>query len=624
MAGNFSIKRYLVAAPTLGLVAGLGFNWSNNSHWAEIFWAAATIPVLLVLIVEIATSLRRGELGLDIVAALSMTAALIVGEALAAVVVAIMYAGGQNLEDFAERRARREMTALLGRVARTAMRHRNGLLEEIAIEMIAPSDRLLIRRGDAVPVDGIVHNGVAVLDQAALTGESLPVRAAPGEPVMSGSINVGDAFDLHASKRSADSTYAGIVRLVEAAQRSKAPMVRLADRFAIVFLIATVALSVGAWLLSGDPIRAVAVLVVATPCPLILAVPVALVAGLSRAAKQGILIKGGKALEALARVRVLVIDKTGTLTRGRARVASVETLSDIPETEVLRLAASLEQASKHILAQSIVEEATIRRLSLSVPSDVVETAGEGVVGTIDGNRVVVGGIGFVAALVPAGSMPDLTRFKSAGAAVVGVSAGGRIVGAITLADELRPEAAGLLAELKRSGIVRIILATGDREEVAVSIAAGLPIDEVQSGLAPNDKVAIVAAARAHGPVLMAGDGVNDAPALAAADISVAMGATGAAAAAEVADVVLLTDDLARLAPAIAIARRSRSIALQSVYVGIGLSLVGMVAASLGYLPPLAGALLQEAIDIAVILNSLRALRGTEASSRLMSLKPQPA
>jgi len=615
MADGISFKRYLVALPAVALVAGLALDWGGNAAWAGILWAAGTVPVLLVLIVEIVTSLRKGEVGLDIVAALSMTSAIAVGEPLAAVVVAIMYAGGQNLEDFADRRARREMTALLGRVPRTAMRHRDGGLEEVAIETIIPSDRLLIRRGDAVPVDGTVTGGVAVLDQAALTGESLPVRAAAGETAMSGSINVGEAFDLVAAKTSAESTYAGIVRLVEAAQRSRAPMVRLADRFAIVFLVVTLALAGAAWILSGDAVRAVAVLVVATPCPLILAVPVALVAGLSRAAKQGILIKGGRALEALARVKVLVVDKTGTLTRGSARVVSIVTLADVPDDEVLRRAASLDQASGHILAKAIVAEATRRALPLSVPADVIETPGEGLVGTIDGDPVALGGIAFVAGLVPGGNPPELVRLKAAGAAVVAVASAGRMVGAIVLADELRPEVAGLLAELKRTGIARIILATGDREEVARSIAAGLPIDEVRSRLSPDDKVAVVAAARIHGAVLMTGDGVNDAPALAAADISVAMGARGAAAAAEVADVVLLVDDIGRLAPAIAIARRSRRIALQSVYVGIGLSFVGMVVAAFGYLPPVAGALVQEAIDVSVILNALRALGGGTRSAQ---------
>ena len=279
--------------------------------------------MLLVLLIEIVTSLRRGDVGLDVVAALSMGGALAFGEHLAAVVVALMYAGGQYLESFAERRASREMTALLSRVPRTALRHRDGRLEEVALGYIEPGDRLLVGHGDVVAVDGTVSSGLAILDQAALTGELLPVKRTLGEAVLSGSTNAGDAFDLSATHRAAESTYAGIVRLVEAAQRSKAPMARLADRFAIVFLAVTAAIAGAAWFWTGDPIRALAVLVVATPCPLILAVPVAIVSGVSRAAKFGVLVKGGKALETLSRVRVLVIDKTGTLTHGRARVIEI-------------------------------------------------------------------------------------------------------------------------------------------------------------------------------------------------------------------------------------------------------------------------------------------------------------
>jgi cation transport ATPase len=347
------VRPILVVVPLLGLILGWGAHLAGAGQWSGSIWTAATIPVLGALLVEIAASLRRGDVGLDIVAALSMTGALLFGEHLAAVVVALMYAGGQYLESFAERRAEREMTALLGRVPRTAVRYRDGRLEEVDLGTIAPDDRLLIRQGDVVPVDGTVARGTAVLDQAALTGEALPVRKEHGEPVMSGVTNAGDAFDLTATHRAAESTYAGIIRLIEAAQASKAPMARLADRFAIVFLALTVALAGGAWLGTGDPIRALAVLVVATPCPLILAVPVAIVSGVSRAAKAGVLVKGGPALEALARVRVLVIDKTGTLTHGEAQLATVQP-ADLPSETLLRLAASLDQASKHVIARALV------------------------------------------------------------------------------------------------------------------------------------------------------------------------------------------------------------------------------------------------------------------------------
>ena len=565
--------------------------------------------MLAALLIEIVTSLRRGDVGLDIVAALSMTAALAFGESLAASIVALMYGGGQYLESFAEKAARREMTALLSRVPRTAVRHRDGQLEEVVLELLRPGDRLLIRRGDVVPVDGTVAAGVGVLDQSALTGESMPVKVPCGEAAMSGSTNVGEAFDLTATRRAAESTYAGIVRLVEAAQRARAPMSRMADRYALVFLMVTILLAAAAWGLTGDPIRAVAVLVAATPCPLILAVPVAIVSGLSRAAKLGILIKGGKAIETLARVRSLVIDKTGTLTAGQATIVSTKTADGVSDDELLRIAASLDQASKHVIAQTIVAEARSKGLILAVPSDVVETPGEGVTGTVEGHKVVVGGLHFVAGKIPDAGLSLLPHDRPPGALAVAVAIDGSLAGVLVLADELRAGTEALLRELRSMGIERIVLATGDRHEVAESIAAGLSLDLVRSELTPDQKILVVLSERKNGPVMMIGDGVNDAPALAAADVGVAMGAKGAAASAEAADVVLLVDQLDRILPAIQIARRSRFIALQSVVAGIGLSTMAMIAAAFGLLVPVEGALLQEVIDVAVIFNALRALRG---------------
>lgn len=617
MRSDFINRSVLVALPAFGLVSGLALPMLGQPAWQGWVWAAFTFPVLLTLLYDIVSSLRRGEIGLDIVAALSMTAALAVGENLAAVVVALMYAGGRYLEASAERHARREMTAILARVPRTAVRHGIGRLEEISLEAIVPGDRLLIRQGDVVPVDGTVASGVAVLDQSALTGEPIPVQQRAGDEVMSGSTNAGEAFDLFASHHAAQSTYAGIIRLVEEAQRSKAPMSRLADRFAMLFLGVTVLIAGLAWYWTGDPIRAVAVLVVATPCPLILAVPVAIVSGLSRAARYGILIKGGKAIEALARVYSLVIDKTGTLTDGRARVVSINVAADAMADEVLRIAASLDQASKHIIAQTLVAEAHELKLQLAIPANVVETAGEGIEGVVEGRYVVVGGIRFVKSKLVAGTKDSIQQSQIAGAVIVAVSMDGELIGEIVLADELRAGTKGLLQDLRKLGIQRIVLATGDRREVAEAVAVDLGIDAVKSELAPDQKVLVILTERKNGSVMMVGDGVNDAPALAAADIGVAMGARGTAASAEAADVVLLVDHLDRIVPAIQIARRSRFIALESVFAGIGLSLVGMVAAALGYLTPVQGALLQEAIDVAVILNALRAVGG-RTSDRLLA------
>lgn len=600
------LKTFLLLIALAGLSTGLSLHVMGRTSAAEVAWTAGTAPVLAALLVEILRSLRRGEVGLDIVAALSMSAALAFGETLAAAVVGLMYAGGTFLEGFAEGRARREMRDLLSRFPRTATRNRNGELEEVLLDDIAPGDRLLIRQGDIVPVDGRIASRTAFLDTSALTGESLPLRLGEGDEAMSGSTNSAEAFDLVASRIARDSTYAGIVRLVEEAQRSKAPMSRLADRWSLGFLAVTLAIAFAAWWSTGDPIRAVAVLVVATPCPLILAVPVALVAGLSRAAHFGVLIKGAKPLEAMARVRTLILDKTGTLTDGRPKIVSIESHDGTRGEDILGFAAALDQASTHPVAQAIVAAAKERHLDLPVPDEVAEIPGEGVAGRVAGRGVVVGGHGFVARRV-GGTSNDPPEL-AAGSVLVAVAADGRMVGHLVMSDPLRDGAREMLAGLRREGIERILLATGDRADVAQRVTEGLDLDALRAELTPDQKVLLVLTERKNRPVMMVGDGVNDAPALAAADVGVAMGARGAAASAEAADVVLLVDRIDRLGPGIEIARRSRQIAVESVVAGIGLSILGMVAAAFGYLTPVQGALLQEAIDVAVILNALRALR----------------
>ncbi|MBB3980065.1 heavy metal translocating P-type ATPase [Rhizobium azooxidifex] len=592
-----------VGALASGLVLAFGI---GRTELASNVWLVGVVPVLAALLIEILRSLLRGEVGLDIVAALSMSAALLFGETLAAAVVAVMYSGGTFLESFAEGRARREMRDLLSRVPRTATRHCNGALEDVPLDAILPGDRLLIRRGDVVPVDGTVASSAAFLDTSALTGESLPLKTASGGEAMSGSTNAGEAFDLVAMRPAKDSTYAGIVRLVEEAQASKAPMSRLADRWSLAFLLVTLAIAFSAWWLTGDPIRAVAVLVVATPCPLILAVPVALVAGLSRAARYGVLIKGAGPLEAMARARTLILDKTGTLTDGRPQIVSIGTYGGIQEDEMLSLAAALDQATKHPVAQAIVAAAGERGLALPVPTEVTETPGEGLAGLVGGRSVVVGGHGFVIRHVGATAVEPPAL--AAGSVLVAVGIDGKLAGHLVMADPLRDDTHGMLSALRRQGVSRILLATGDRQDVAERVAEGLGIDGIRAGLTPDQKVLLVLTERKHGPLMMVGDGVNDAPALAAADIGVAMGARGAAASAEAADVVLLVDRVDRVAVGVEIARGARRIALESVVAGIGLSVIGMVAAGLGYLTPVQGALIQEAIDVAVILNALRALR----------------
>ena len=599
----------LLAIAGIGVAGGFVARIIGRGDSSDTLWAAATVPVLISLLIEIAGSLRRGEVGLDIVAALSMSAALIFGEYLAAAVVALMYASGQYLESFADRRAGREMTALLARVPRSAMRHRDGALEEVPLAAIMPGDRLVIRNGEVVPVDGVV-DGDALLDYASLTGESLPVPRRAGEEILSGAGNLGQAFDLTATHRAEESTFAGIVRLVTQARLAKAPMTRLADRYAIVFLIGTVVLAGAAWLLSGDPIRGLSVLVIATPCPLILAVPVAIVSGLSRAAASGVLIKGGGALEAIARVRTIILDKTGTLTGGAVRLVATHVAPGYDAETALRLAASLDQASMHVIARALVAEAQARKLALVPPRDVVEYPGQGMSGEIDGAETIVGGLAFVEGRSRRAEGLAFESAMAPGTVLVALAIEGRLVALFVLADLVRAGARDLLEALKRNGIERVLIASGDLQAVADHIADGLPVDLVKGDLTPEQKVALVLAERRTAPVMMVGDGINDAPALTAADIGVAMGAKGAAASAEAADAVILLDRIDPLLPAVRISHRAIAIARQSVGVGLGLSIAGMSVAALGYLTPVQGALIQEAIDVAVILNALRVLRAS--------------
>jgi heavy metal translocating P-type ATPase len=600
------IKVALAALSLVGLFIGLLAPWLTIEVWRPAIWAAAAGIVLAALLSQIVSTLRRGEFGLDIIAALSMGTALLFGEMLAAAVVALMYAGGQLLEDYAQARARSEMHALLGRAPKRALRYLDGQLREVPAEELVPGDRVLVRQGEIVPADGVVESGTALLDHSVVTGESVPVLRRQGEAVLSGTSSLDMAFDMVVTKPAAESTYAGIVRLVAAAQEAKAPMVRLADRYAMWFLLVTVALATLAWAASGDHLRALAVLVVATPCPLILAVPVAIVSGISKAARRGVLIKGGPVLEVLAGAQTLVIDKTGTLTGGKASLSEIVTRGRWTADEMLRLAASLDLASSHVIAASIVEAARERGLKLSRPVRAREIPGKGISGLVDGQRVAVGGGGFVAQAMKLRRIVE--PHGPPGSVQVAVGIGGKLAGFLILADEVREDAAKALRELRNAGISRVVLASGDQRSVVEKVGKSLGIDELRSELDPKGKIDVVLAERQRGPVLMVGDGVNDAPALAAADVGISLGVRGSSASAEAADAVLLVDRLDRLAEALVISRQSKRIALESVYAGLGLSLAGMIAASLGYLTPVQGALLQEVIDVAVIANALRALR----------------
>jgi heavy metal translocating P-type ATPase len=533
-----------------------------------------------------------------------------------------MYAGGNVLEDFAVARAERDLKSLVDRAPRVAHRRGERGVEDIAVEQVAVGDAILVRAGEIIPIDGVITGAGAVIDESALTGEPIPVSRGKGEPALSGTLNAGETFEVRAVATAGASTYAGIVRMVTAAQTAKAPFIRLADRYALVLLPITLAVAGAAWLLSGDSIRGLAVLVAATPCPLILAAPVAFIAGVSQAARNGILIKGGGALEALARTHTVMFDKTGTLTVGGARLIAVETAPGESADEVLRLAGSLEQASHHIVAAAIVEAALARGLAIEVPQDARETMGSGLEGRVGDRKVCVGSH----ELVHGARKPEqwavhvLRRASWRSALSVFVSVDGRTVGALLLGDELRRETPRAVQTLRNAGVSRIVMVTGDRADAAETIGAALDLDAVLANRVPSDKVDAVATEQRLSPTLMVGDGINDAPALAAADVGIAMGARGASASSEAADVVILVDRLDRVADAVVIAKRARAIALQSIAAGLAMSGVAMGLAAFGWLTPVAGALTQEAIDVAVILNALRAL----VPARKFGHRPMPS
>jgi heavy metal translocating P-type ATPase len=614
---KFSSATVFLALSVVGIATGGAFRLAGSAHAADLAWAITTAVGLVPIVWEVVAGVARRQPGVDVIAVLAMGGALALGEYLAGAVIALMLATGRSLEEFADTRAHRELSALLERAPRTAHRYAGAELRSISIEEVGPGDRLLVKRGEVVPVDGILESENAVLDESALTGESRPVECVRAERLRSGAVNAGESFDLRAVASARESTYAGIVRLVEQAQREKAPFVRLADRYALVFVPVTLAIAGGAWAITGDAVRALAVLVVATPCPLILAAPIAIVAGISRAAKRGIIVKGGGSLEALARGTVLLFDKTGTLTAGAPELTDVELFGGGDPAEVLRLAASLDQVSPHVLAGAIVTAARRRDLPLTFPIEVREEGGSGIRGIVDGRTVALGKASWVA---HGGPLPDRARevrrrTAMEGSSSVFVSIDGAVVGTLILDDPIRPDTPRVIRTLRRAGVKRVVMVTGDHADVAESVGIAIGVDRILSERDPADKVDAVRAEGEGAVTIMVGDGVNDAPALAAADVGVAMGARGSTASSEAADVVLAVDRLDRVAEAIRIARRSRGIALQSVLAGMGLSFGAMFLGAAGLLVPVAGALVQEAIDVAVIVNALRALRGDRASAQ---------
>ncbi len=603
---------WMLAVTGAALALG-GALWAAElQSLAQVAWAVAGLAPLTWLVRDIVAELRAGRPGVDVIALLAVVGALLLGEFLAASVIGLMLATGRFLDAYAAGRAERELTTLLSRAPQEAHKLMSGDVQNVPLDQIGPGDQLLIKAAEVIPVDGIVIESPALIDEAALTGEPLPVEHPPGDVVQSGTVNAGGAFHLQAVSTAETSTYAGIIRMVRDAQKSRAPVVRLADRWAGWFVPATLAVAALAWGVSGDPVRALAVLVVATPCPLLLAVPIAIVSGMSRATRQGIIFRGGAPLETLARAKNAVLDKTGTLTMGEPVARSVTGLHDgVDLDETLQLAASVEQVSTHVLARAVVAEARRRGLALHLPDEAFEEAGGGIVGRVKGHTVAVGKPSWVLGGRPEPDAMQHHRRRMLRMAPLStyIAVDGVVAAAVSFDDVIRHDSAAAIRRLRRTGVEHIVMATGDHPEVAQSVGLALGIDEVLAECTPTEKVETLEALRTTGTTAMVGDGINDAPALAAADVGVAMGARGATASSEAADVVLMVDRLDRLVDGIRIARRSRVIAIQSVGIGMTLSALAMAVATAGYLTPIAGALTQELIDVVAIANALRALRG---------------
>ena len=607
-------ERALAVVAFAALLAGAILWLLGEPGWADAAWGLGAAVVLVPLTVDTARSLFHGDVGVDAIALIAIAGALVLGEQLAAAIVALMMSGGAALEAWAAGRARRELRLLVDRAPRVAHRHLDGRVEQVPVEELRVGDLVAIRAGELVPADGVVEGADAIVDESSLTGEPLPVTMSAGSAVRSGTTNAGNAFEARVTRPAEDSAYAAIVRLVRAAQGDRARFTRLADRYAVFFLPFTLVVAGTAWAVAGDPTRGLAVMVVATPCPLILAAPIAFVGGQSRAAKAGVIVKGSGVLERLGDARAVLLDKTGTVTSGTPEIERVVPFGTLDEDETLRLAASLDQLSVHVVAESLVRGATARGLRLVAPTAVEEDPGRGIAGVVEGRRVAVGSDGWLEShgyALDGDRGQALSRAGDVGRGIVLVGVDGALAGAIVVTDPLRAGAESLAAELGELGVDRVALVSGDRAVVAREVAASTGIEEVYADQSPADKLAVVERVRAEtaGPVVMVGDGVNDAPALALADVGIAMAGRGATVSSEAADVVITVDRADRIPLSIRIGRRSLRIAKQSVVVGLGLSVGAMFVAAFGYLPPVWGALFQEVIDVAVIFNALRALHG---------------
>lgn len=592
-----NVKKFLltVVIGIVALILEFGFHQEQLAFWLVAIVGGIMAITMLIGMVK---TLRSGKYGVDILAITAIIATLLVGEYWASLMVLIMLTGGDSLEDYASHQASRELRSLLDNSPQVAHRVKEEEVTDIEVEEVQVGDTILVKPGELVPVDGRVIAGESFVDESSLTGESKPVKKELNDELMSGSINGDAALRFKVTKTAKDSQYQTLVKLVKESEAKPAHFVRLADRYAVPFTLIAYIIGGIAWFVSKDPVRFAEVLVVASPCPLILAAPVALVAGMSRSSRNGIVVKTGTSIEKLARAKSIAFDKTGTLTEGRLSVEEIYVASeDFTKEDIVAYAASGEQESSHILARSLVAYAKAKKLPLLLVTNLEEVTGQGIQATVNDKNIRVGKASFV------GTTTQLSSEKTA----VYISINDCYVGYITFTDIVRKESRETIKELNQLGITKTIMLTGDHQSIANQIAEEVGISEVYAECLPEEKINVIKAlSDADRPGIMVGDGVNDAPALAVADIGIAMGAHGSTAASESADAVILKDDLSRVSAAVRLSQDTMQIARQSVLIGIVICVILMLIASTGVIPALLGAALQEVIDTVSILSALRA------------------
>jgi len=593
----------------IAIVIGAALRFAGASQTlVQAIWLIGLVVVGAPLVARTLLGMLRGKFAADVVAMLAVVTAIALIQPLAGLIVVLMQTGGEALERRAEGRASNAVRQLEQAAPQTAHRIRNGTIEDIAAGSVAVDDVLLVRPGELVPCDGIVIDGSSHVDTSRLTGEPVPRRAGRDTRLMSGSVNGEGMLTLRVTALAGESQYEKIVQLVRTAQASRSPLQRLADRYAVWFTPFTIVLCIATYALTRDWLRVLAVLVVATPCPLILATPVAIIGGINRAARRQVIMRTGSALEQLGKVQVAVFDKTGTLTVGTPHVARVVSINNHSSKDLLGMAAAVERGSNHLLARTVVRSAEEAGLDPAIARDIAEAPGRGVEGRVDGKYVVVGAL----SLVEERAGRDL-RQETAALRLDGrnplqafVYVDDHIAGMLEFADPLRPDLGTFFHDLRALGIERSVLISGDRTENTLAVARKLGVTEAYGDLLPEQKYDFVREITRSARTMMVGDGTNDAPALQAATVGVALAGHGGGITSESADVVVLADDLSRVTEAIRISRRTLRIAKQSIGVGLALSGVAMAFAAAGYIPPTVGALIQEAIDVAVIINALRA------------------